>query len=87
MCNRASVTFDVWVISDELEEPGDLEINLKKTSCHEIGHTIGFEHHPPSYYPDHEQDCMRSGNIGEALAWLRINDHHSAHINGYLANQ
>lgn len=77
----------MYQISDELLQPTDLTINLKKTACHEIGHTIGFEHHPPAYYPDNPRDCMRSGNIGETLDWLRINDHHSAHINGYLANQ
>lgn len=87
VCNRAFVTLDVSVISDQGPEPSDLTMNLKKTSCHEIGHTLGFEHHPPDYYPgpDHEQDCMRSGPIGEVAGWLRYNDHHRAHINDYLS--
>jgi hypothetical protein len=85
ICNRAYVTLDVSVISDQLIEPDDLTMNLKKTTCHEIGHTLGFEHHPSDYYPDHEQDCMRSGNIGAVAGWLRYNDHHVAHINDYLA--
>ncbi len=88
ICNSANLTFDIANMSNNLSEPGDLTINMEKTSCHEIGHTVGFEHHPDSYYPPtgtHDKDCMRSWIINEASTWLRINGHHVNHINSYLS--
>lgn len=43
----------------------------RKTSCHEIGHTVGLSHAPTG------DDCMISGNYGYA----GYNPHHTLHIN------
>lgn len=55
-----------------------------KTSCHEIGHSVGLKHginRGPSQDNDSYLDCMRSGDI---VAGQDINDydaHHTQHIN------
>jgi len=43
----------------------------RKTSCHEVGHTVGLSHASAG------DDCMISGNYG----YLGYNAHHVAHIN------
>jgi hypothetical protein len=43
----------------------------RKTSCHEIGHTVGLSH------ANTGDDCMISGNYGYA----GYNPHHTLHIN------
>lgn len=76
--------------SDGNTESGELMRNLKKTWCHEVGHTTGLEHHPlnftnrNSFYddssPDRRKDCMVRGHIEAAGDWLRYNDHHVSDI-------
>lgn len=76
--------------SDGREENGELELNFKKTWCHEVGHVTSVDHHPAvfgnrySYYddsePDRVTDCMVRGHIESAADWMRYNQHHKNDI-------
>ncbi len=50
-------------------------LNERKTACHELGHSLGLEHHPSPY-----NDCMMSGPV--TSGHQRYNDYHVARING-----
>lgn len=60
-----------------------------KTSCHELGHTVGVSHYAGSNLPgsDSAHSCMRSGEV--KLSWRdRItyygNHHRYQHINPWF---
>lgn len=84
--------------SDGDDEAGEVMRNFKKTACHELGHSLGFFHHPlndqgppdrGNYYDGsggtHAQDCMVRGHLEQADNWMRYNQHHRDHINNYLS--
>lgn len=56
-----------------------------KTSCHELGHTVGVRHYSGTDYPgdDTAHSCMRSGEV--TSSWTNITlygtHHKSSHIN------
>ncbi|MEU7004534.1 hypothetical protein [Nonomuraea sp. NPDC046570] len=67
-----------------------------KTSCHELGHTVGLNHYsalasppePPAGDFSQPHDCMMSGDVDKMPdptgSWLwQYNDHHVNHINGW----
>lgn len=64
----------------EIAEGPDDELDETKTACHELGHTVGLNHHPSSG----DWGCMRSGPSGTALSWRRYVDHHVDHINAHF---
>lgn len=52
------------------------ELDTTKTTCHELGHSVGAAH------SDTSDDCMRNGEIPNVLPqWQRYNAHHVGHIN------
>ncbi|WP_183095730.1 hypothetical protein [Nocardioides stalactiti] len=73
-CGKATVT--IWPdVIDAEAAPGDYELNLRKTACHEVGHTVNQKHHAPPY-----DDCMVSGNVGSGHQ--KYNQDHRNFING-----
>lgn len=56
-----------------------------KTSCHELGHTVGVRHYSDNFFPgdDTAHSCLRSGEV--TGAWTNItlygNHHRTQHIN------
>lgn len=44
--------------------------NVKKTICHELGHTVGLTHGADPGY------CMISGEVGTDIKWRRYAPHH-----------
>ncbi len=89
---RLSTTEVEW--SDGENETNQIQRVVDKTSCHEMGHSVGLTHHPVPplsssmdrfvYYDgsnaERQQDCMVSGWIEGEQDWLRINSHDAAHI-------
>ncbi|GAA4369137.1 hypothetical protein [Nocardioides caricicola] len=55
ICHKARVTFNPAIIETD---GGPYEHNLKKTACHEVGHTTGEDHHAAPY-----GDCLVSGAV------------------------
>jgi hypothetical protein len=62
---------------------------LRKTECHEIGHSVGLTHYNDvnGDYPDPpsgQDDCMISGSLPSASSvFTTYGTHHINHINGY----
>lgn len=72
VCSTASVTIDPALI-----RVGDFDNDdIKKTFCHEIGHSVGLTH------GDFMTDCMINDEIPEPTGqWKHYNTHHKGHIN------
>lgn len=49
VCFKSRVTLNKDIID---RDDGPYELNLKKTACHEVGHSVGLDHHP------RPGDCM-----------------------------
>jgi hypothetical protein len=56
-----------------LDIAGDMH-QLAKTSCHELGHTVGISHGGST-------DCMLNGTAPAGSQYERYNQHHVDHIN------
>lgn len=54
-CFKARLTVDYDQINFE---SGPLGVNLRKTACHELGHSVGQDHHAKPY-----GDCLVSGAV------------------------
>lgn len=52
ICYRSTITINTIQIQND---GGPYELNLRKTTCHEVGHSVGLDHHAI--------DCMISGPI------------------------
>jgi predicted Zn-dependent protease len=65
LCQRARVTINPTQLSND--------INRRKTSCHEIGHSGGLAH------ADEHGDCMRNGAVSSGHQ--SYNAHHVEHLN------
>ncbi|WP_216216766.1 hypothetical protein [Amycolatopsis aidingensis] len=54
----------------------------RKTTCHELGHTLGLNHYPSPY----NDSCQRSGWTGTiSSSWTRTwTAHHRGHINSWF---
>ncbi|WP_436701478.1 hypothetical protein [Nocardioides sp. BYT-33-1] len=68
---------------------GVTDYAVRKTTCHEIGHTAGMAHYgngdPYFTSPDGSTDsCLRSGYYGGGQAWTRTyGNHHIAHVQAW----
>jgi hypothetical protein len=60
---------------------------LRKTICHEIGHSVGLTHYKNDAYPsapEGQPDCMIVGPLESSSdAWRVYSAHHKSHINGH----
>lgn len=78
VCDANAVRMDGEEIAAQ-GPPGEIPRNRDKTACHEVGHTVGMEHHDPPYV-----DCMISGPVSSGH--VTYSDHHAHyHVNGYFA--
>jgi hypothetical protein len=72
VCDRNNVTIDIA----ELNIGTNDEDDQTKTTCHELGHTVGLTHGGAS------EDCMISGERpSTASQWEHYGSHHTYHIN------
>lgn len=68
-------------------EPGEIDLNLYLTSCHEYGHHLGYQHHSVSgdpFFGTYGNDCTRLQWLEpeqSTPAWRTYNTHHRAHFN------
>lgn len=85
---RANGTCDVYRLTLNMTEinaaarPVD---QRTKTSCHELGHTVGVRHYFGTDYPgnDTTHSCLRSGEVTSSWTNITIygNHHRTQHIN------
>lgn len=108
VCAAATVTMDrpqivdeandsSWPYSNGIEGDTEVRMNVRKTYCHEAGHSAGFDHHPESDYPPSRanyydgsqptnvRDCMVRQHIEQGDdGWLKYNQHHQDHLADFL---
>lgn len=80
-CDRNDVLIDLGQIT---LDGNDYEANVRKTLCHEFGHSMGLTHYKSSAFPDapeNQQDCMISGVVNYSNTWFVYSAHHKSHIN------
>ncbi len=70
VCNRSTITLDFA----EIDRGSNDWHDRRKTSVHEVGHSVGLDHDTVS--------AMISGEVpSTALVWRRYSNHDIAHIN------
>ncbi len=80
-CDVYRITMDMGAINNAPQPVRQ----RSKTSCHELGHTVGVRHYTAPDRPgnDTEDSCMRSGTVN--ANWTNItvygNHHRTQHIN------
>lgn len=74
-CDQSYAYIDFNAISDA---GGPYEANVKKTMCHELGHSVGLSH-GTTY-----GGCMVSGKVTSDLSYRRYASHHVAHVNDWF---
>lgn len=85
-CDKYEITLDMVAINGGVNDTNQ----LKKTMCHEVGHTLGLSHYSKGSRPgsDSTDSCMLSGSVSQltSTAWLtRYGKHHiEKHINKYF---
>lgn len=86
---------DRWRVRINFEEiqndASNVTNQVRKTACHEIGHTVGVDHYDayPNYAPSPDgagnHSCMRSGIWDSgALAYRTLGPHHIGHVNAWF---
>lgn len=84
-CDTYNVTLSMGVINNA---PRPVE-QRSKTSCHELGHTVGVRHYRGTNYPgnDTAHSCLRSGEVHASWTNIRKYGHHhrTQHINPYFS--
>lgn len=74
VCDRTNLHLDFV----ELDIGGLDWEDRRKTACHELGHSVGLNHHPAGS----SEGCMVSGEIPSAdVQWRRYTTHDVGHIN------
>ncbi|MFG2004117.1 hypothetical protein ACGFNU_33655 [Spirillospora sp. NPDC048911] len=69
----------IWIDFPEIAEGTDDWYDYRKTAVHEIGHTVGFDHHVTGSH----QCAMISGEVpSRAIAWRSYSAHDRSHLNG-----
>lgn len=82
VCTAGIIEVDL----DEIAaQAGPYQLNLDKTACHELGHSVGMTHHVHAdvhdTQPDYD-DCMVSGPVHAGHDFYSI--HHRFHVNDGL---
>jgi hypothetical protein len=80
-CDRNDVLIDLGEIA---YQGNDYEGNVRKTVCHEFGHSMGLTHYKVNAYPyapEGQHDCMISGVVNYNNTWFVYSAHHKSHIN------
>lgn len=79
-CDQYYVTLD----PAEINVGSNDELDTTKTTCHELGHTVGLTHGSGGG-DGTTDDCMMSGERpSTALQYERYSSHHRGHINGWF---
>jgi len=73
VCDRSNITLDFAEL-----DIGSLDWeDRRKTACHELGHSVGLNHHSSG-----AEGCMLSGEVPSAdVQWRRYTTHDVGHIN------
>jgi hypothetical protein len=80
-CDQFYVTLDPAELNTG---PADDELDTTKTTCHELGHTVGLTHGPGGG-DGGADDCMISGERPSAnIQYERYSAHHRGHINDWF---
>lgn len=86
-CNRYEARIDRAAVF-AATSPNSLDIyGLRKTICHELGHTMGLTHYKDNdndfpNAPSGQQDCMISGIVPDDSDTYGVySNHHKGHIN------
>jgi len=81
-CDRYRTRINGPLIRDHYSSDTYRNRQYRKTSCHELGHTLGLDHYPSPY----NDSCQRSGWTGTIDAsWTRTwTEHHRGHINAWF---
>ncbi|MCP9968258.1 hypothetical protein [Actinomadura madurae] len=73
-CDSATI----WMDFPQLAKGTDDWYDYRKTAVHEIGHTIGFDHHASGSH----KCAMRSGEVpSRSIVWRSYTAHDRSHIN------
>lgn len=79
-CDRYDVTEDQLQLN---AGPGPNFRDYRKTSCHELGHTVGLTHGGGGG-DGGSDDCMVSGYTTDTTVTGRYSAHHEGHINAWF---
>lgn len=81
-------------LGDGNTEAGEVDYNRDLTACHEVGHSLGLDHHPRSDYgASFAKDCQVSDWLDkpvggyEVPGWRTYNGHHRVHVNDYAQQE
>ncbi len=82
VCNSGQLIGNLCYSSSVTVDPAQLRIgsydndDIKKTFCHETGHSVGLMH------GNFQVDCMINGEIPAPTSqWKHYSEHHIEHIN------
>ncbi len=82
--------FQIRLYKNEINDTAHPASQLRKTACHELGHTLGVSHYSGSDRPgnDSSHSCMRNGEVPSAnRTWhTTYGPHHiNSHINPWFS--
>lgn len=87
--NNRCDTYNVTLYMNRINNAQRPINQRSKTSCHELGHTVGVRHYSGTNFPggDTAHSCMRSGEV--TSAWTNItrygHHHRTRHINPWFS--
>jgi hypothetical protein len=81
-CDRSTVDIDrpEIVANQAAAGTGTVDNNVRKSVCHELGHSMGLDHFPAGSEPDGQNSCMVSGHVANANS-NALSNHHVGHLN------
>nr|WP_157553999.1 hypothetical protein [Herbidospora sakaeratensis] len=89
VCDQRLVSLNVT----NIQNVNHWQHQMMKTTCHELGHTVGLDHYYPQapipdFPPGGVLDCMASQSVDDydepTGSWTyTYNSHHIAHINAW----